>query len=778
MPDEQHLKKMRQLRKRVMELNSNVVRDLRVFLNPYDTGTFERLPTKPPDDKDDIGVTVTCTCLMTAALTHSVGEIYAIKREQVAETLTSAFDRLLAFRWASSQLAENNAFTSALILRTVGVLCRTGYVNQEEWSSKTRTRPEDVLQDGTETELRNGKKVKVPDVRQYHDLDLKSVAKKIGMDVRENLRVGDYAANPAIGYWFFDAVDNLQISFGQDKPEGEEEAEIQGADDAGKSGEENDGSPDEQIAENGGGVDGGYEDPWQKSAEWACNEFQRQISLISANHHVLMDPVGMAMAACICKRLRTMAERDDDLQEQLVPFLPSETELQHGIKVFFAKQLKSGVWPKYFPMFHYPGAGANHCWSFEVLEALLSEFGELVDDPEILDQLCKAVEWCNQYRLTWRGIGWRKKLKGENATYRGWNSGGQQSTLEAGEPESWATGVVHMFLTRLEQSLAKAIRRQLFAEYEVAGPVHSDEMWTEKTIDTHIKLLGERESKSIRTIINDNIIKPITDSPDHLKLPRSAKRSVLLFGPPGTGKTRFVRAIAQAIGWHFLEINPSVFLTKGLEGIYAQTNKLFSDLRDLYRTVVFFDEMDAMLQARVDDEGKVKLTVEQQFLTTSMLPHLTELYDAKKVLFFVATNYGKTFDTAITRPGRFDMLLFLGPPDWKTKRDNIAQLATLTDETVNDDDAINTVKTTLESWVPDDHPREEALSLATFGEMRAMMNVLCREKSLEDAIEDQTITADIFLDTVRRWEDERFALCVSAKLKEQFKNEKDTSEIR
>jgi AAA family ATPase len=84
--------------------------------------------------------------------------------------------------------------------------------------------------------------------------------------------------------------------------------------------------------------------------------------------------------------------------------------------------------------------------------------------------------------------------------------------------------------------------------------------------------------------------------------------------------------------------------------------------------------MDAMLQARVDEEGKVQLTVEQQFLTTSMLPHLTDLYENRRVLFFVATNYGKTFDTAITRPGRFDMLLFVGPPNWRAKRQSLDAL--------------------------------------------------------------------------------------------------------
>ena len=97
------------------------------------------------------------------------------------------------------------------------------------------------------------------------------------------------------------------------------------------------------------------------------------------------------------------------------------------------------------------------------------------------------------------------------------------------------------------------------------------------------------------------------------------RRSALLFGPPGTAKSSLVRAIAKKVGWPLVELNPSDFLKEGLPRICtSQANDIFKDLKDLSRTVVFFDEMDALAQKR--EEG---IDVTRQFLTTSMLPKLS-----------------------------------------------------------------------------------------------------------------------------------------------------------
>src|SRR5262249_51787126 len=147
-----------------------------------------------------------------------------------------------------------------------------------------------------------------------------------------------------------------------------------------------------------------------------------------------------------------------------------------------------------------------------------------------------------------------------------------------------------------------------------------------------------------------------------------ARRSALLFGPPGTSKTSIVKALAKKIGWPFLEINPAHFLNEGLERIYVRADEVFEDLMDLSGVVVLFDEMDALVQKRKDeDKTSERLDVTRQFLTTSMLPKLSKLYERGGVLFFMATNYQSEFDEAIKRPRRFDLLLCMAPPPWRAK---------------------------------------------------------------------------------------------------------------
>src|SRR6185369_15723540 len=135
--------------------------------------------------------------------------------------------------------------------------------------------------------------------------------------------------------------------------------------------------------------------------------------------------------------------------------------------VLFTSQGKSGIWPKYFPLFHYPDAGANYCFTFELLEATLHEFShsDALDDPLMIDGLEKAVTWCEQNRLEYRP---------STQAYRGWNSGGQITSLGKGIPESWATAVIHMFLYRLNVSLSQLMERRLLRAYESRRAVLPD----------------------------------------------------------------------------------------------------------------------------------------------------------------------------------------------------------------------------------------------------------------------------------------------------------------
>lgn len=175
----------------------------------------------------------------------------------------------------------------------------------------------------------------------------------------------------------------------------------------------------------------------------------------------------------------------------------------------------------------------------------------------------------------------------------------------------------------------------------------------------------------VKEHFNNKVIRPILDR-NNLDV-----YSFILFGPPGTGKTTIPLAIAKKIGWDVQEIGPNVF-THDLTSMESAVSQCFNEIKKVYsgkrnrpakhddrtpklKRVFIFDEIDELVISRDDDQDR-----QTRFSTTMMLPLLNNLReDAKKhgFIFFVLTNHIERFDPAIKRPGRFDQIIPIGPPD-------------------------------------------------------------------------------------------------------------------
>lgn len=138
-----------------------------------------------------------------------------------------------------------------------------------------------------------------------------------------------------------------------------------------------------------------------------------------------------------------------------------------------------------------------------------------------------------------------------------------------------------------------------------------------------------------------------------------ASYSAILFGPPGTAKTTVVDAIARRLGWGFVTIDTSVFLADGLTNVAARISAVFEKLQELERTIILFDEVEEFCL----DRSIPTLAMESRMLTTAMLTKLADLRGARRAAFFIATNRLTVLDAAVTRPGRFDLQLFVGTPN-------------------------------------------------------------------------------------------------------------------
>ncbi|MCP4572657.1 MAG: ATP-binding protein [bacterium] len=512
---------------------------------------------------------------------------------------------------------------------------------------------------------------------RFRGKSLEEIAQVLAEGAPGELRVTDYPPRTEIGYWLVHGADELGVTLGEESVEA--------------------------------------------LAQWAQLELMRQTTFVASESHTKFDPISLAMSACLLRRIEK-GHADSGMPDVLkeMDFLESR-ELEHAVLTFFNYQRESLMWDSYFPMFHYPDpeSGANHCWAIEVLEAILAEFPNLISTRSVFSGLCKTVAWCEDHKL---------RYDHEDQVYFGWNAGGQELTLRRGMPEAWAVGVIHVFFSRLVEASSAAIAKLLVTKYAGSrlGIGHSDRRLWDNLLDSEIELLGNPES--LKGTIESRILLPAMGAgPRELRPAKSA----LLFGPPGTAKTTIARATAQYLGWPMVELSPTHFLDRGLENIYERSRELFHDLMELENVVVLFDEIDALVQKRGYGDGVPRLDAVRQFLTTSMLPKLGRLRSLGRCIFFLATNHRQDFDEAITRPGRFDLLLHVAPPNWTEKTSRFEMFVPGVSPA-----AVSRVVDLLGEALTgeDDHIRS-VLELSTFAEMQSFVEEFGPPNELVDELE-------------------------------------------
>jgi SpoVK/Ycf46/Vps4 family AAA+-type ATPase len=135
-------------------------------------------------------------------------------------------------------------------------------------------------------------------------------------------------------------------------------------------------------------------------------------------------------------------------------------------------------------------------------------------------------------------------------------------------------------------------------------------------------------------------------------------KATILFGPPGTGKTSFAKAVASRLGWPFVELFPSRLAGDAPGGLAASLREAFAELAELDAVLLFIDEVEEIAGTRsgiASDPG--------HGVTNELLKLIPGFRDHADRLLICATNSVRSLDTAFLRPGRFDYVLPIGPPD-------------------------------------------------------------------------------------------------------------------
>ena len=204
------------------------------------------------------------------------------------------------------------------------------------------------------------------------------------------------------------------------------------------------------------------------------------------------------------------------------------------------------------------------------------------------------------------------------------------------------------FLENMDQAPSEYMTyKQTNVLHEMGAQTISKESWD--TIS---------DSQPPKQLVQRRIILPLMEETLSRKHGVVPPKAIMFFGPPGTGKTHFARAIAGVLSWWYIEIVPTMLMADGVEKIGANLREIMEKARMLDQVVLFIDEFDEIASNR-DVADRIDKSITNEFLKQVPLFKSQE----NKILLICATNYIRQLDAAMLRPGRFDCIIPVGGLD-------------------------------------------------------------------------------------------------------------------
>ena len=194
-------------------------------------------------------------------------------------------------------------------------------------------------------------------------------------------------------------------------------------------------------------------------------------------------------------------------------------------------------------------------------------------------------------------------------------------------------------------------RRELDLLKEVGGRILPRHLWR--------NVSGMRREKQL---LEERLVTPLAQPEIAERFGVVPPRAVMLFGPPGTGKTTFAKAVASRLNWPFVELFPSR-LAHSAGGLAGALRAGFEVIADLEHVVVFIDEVEEVASRRRGDPPSPT-----QGVTNELLKLVSEFREREGRLLICATNFIRGLDAAFLRPGRFDYVIPIGLPDREARR--------------------------------------------------------------------------------------------------------------
>ena len=168
--------------------------------------------------------------------------------------------------------------------------------------------------------------------------------------------------------------------------------------------------------------------------------------------------------------------------------------------------------------------------------------------------------------------------------------------------------------------------------------------------------------QALKELVQLDIIDALNDKERYAEYGLTIPNGMLLYGPPGCGKTFFAERMAEEIEANFFQVKPSDIQSKWVNASQENIKKLFEEARKNAPSIIFIDELDALVPSR--DTANIS-----QMNTNAVNEFLAQMNNCSEDGIFIigATNRPTAIDPAILRSGRLDKHIYLPPPDFEAR---------------------------------------------------------------------------------------------------------------
>jgi transitional endoplasmic reticulum ATPase len=173
--------------------------------------------------------------------------------------------------------------------------------------------------------------------------------------------------------------------------------------------------------------------------------------------------------------------------------------------------------------------------------------------------------------------------------------------------------------------------------------------------------IGDLEE--VKQALKEMVEWPLKNEDSFTRLGIRPPKGILLYGPPGTGKTLLAKAVANESGANFISIKGPELKTKWVGESERLVRDLFRRAKQVAPTIIFFDEIDALVPKRGGNFGE-RAT---ESIVSQLLTEMSGLEELKGVVVVAATNRPDMIDPALLRPGRIDRQILVPAPDEKAR---------------------------------------------------------------------------------------------------------------